>query len=205
MAGSAFAAPKVCKKDCPPLPAAADTTVFWGFGGTSLFFEAGGRTCSLSQLAPDFSSGTYDCELGAPLVDYYLDSMTWTQTFKRGDPYFCERSEGMIVAAPDLKYSYSWSGDCTDEENGGCDITIVNRTGENTLTMYGSITFEYFIDGVVTADPDPFTEEHDFMAGDLRVTKFSRRGNDKVLAICEATPVDGTVSFHTAPKPLTPE
>jgi hypothetical protein len=43
------------------------------------------------------------------------------------------------------------------------------------------------------------------MAGNLRVTKFSRRGNDKVLAICEATPVDGTVSFHTAPKPLTPE
>ena len=83
-AGGAFAAPKVCKKDCPPLPASAETTVFWGFSDTSLFFEEGGRTCALSQLAPDFSSGTYDCVLGEPLVNYYLDPMTWTQTFKRG-------------------------------------------------------------------------------------------------------------------------
>lgn len=204
-AGSAVAAPKVCKKNCPPLPSATDTTVFWGITPTSsLFFEQGYRTCGLAQLAPDFSSGTYDCALGQPHVVYNLGPMDWTQTFSRGDPYYCDRAEAPILAAPDLKYSYSWSGDCTDLEN-GCAITIVNRTGGNTNTMYGSITFEYFIEGVVTDDPNPFTEPLDFMAGHLRVTKFSRKGKDKVLAICEAPTTLGRVTFHTTPNPATPE
>lgn len=213
--GSVMAAPptdKPCKgsKCPPPTPQMDDNHVYWGTDvGTSIFYEYSSRTCELAQLAPDFSSGTYDCQLLAPYVTYNVanmdDAMTWEQLYKRGDQYWCDRPDIFYFIYPDLQYSYSWAGDCTDEIE-GCDVTIVNRIGSNnTSANLGSVTFEAFEYGVTTTDPVPFTEEHHFDVDYLQVTKFAPKGKNKVLAICGAVPVPGTLTFHISPVAATPE
>lgn len=73
--------------------------------------------------------------------------------------------------------------------------------------MYSSITIEAHADGVTTSDgdPNPFSETQNLVIDYIHVTKFAPKGKNKILAICEAIPVPGTVTFHTSLVPVTPE
>lgn len=218
-AGAALAAPKVCKRNCPPAPEAPDNYVFWGVEeGSTAFFEhitedSAPRTCTLTQVAPDFSSGTYDCTLGTYMVEYDLGNAAYIEScsavyFTKSNDWYCEpERHDWFYNLPDLKYSYSWSGDCASLA--GCDVVIVNRISMATMTspLYSSVTIEAFVSGVTTTDgdPNPFSEPQNLAVDYVHVTKFAPKGKDKVLAICEAIPYDGVITFHTSLTGGTPD
>jgi hypothetical protein len=173
----------------------------------SHFYEHGSRSCEVTQLAADFSSGTYDCALNGDFVSYGFSATPATQIYTKGNDWYCQDTLGGgyddLEEIPDLQYSYSWTGNCKSPLT--CDVTIVNRMSMNT-SMYSAITIEAFAEGT-TDDPDgnPFAEDQDLIINRLLVTKFAPKGKAKVLAICEAFPAVGTVTFHTSLDPVTPQ
>jgi len=218
-AGTALADPpadKPCKgsKCDTPLPASADNYVFWGYDeDLSAFFEripsdSDPRTCSLTQVAADFSSGTYTCTLNHYYVTYAFSGNIESCEaiyFKKENDWYCDPDrDGWINKVPDLEYTYSWTGNCLT----GCDVTIVNRINMATMSspLYGSITIEAFASGVTTEDddPNPFSEAQDIPIDYVHVTKFSPK-NNKILAICRANPIPGRITFHTSLSPVIPE
>lgn len=215
-AGTALAAPpadKPCKgSKCEtpnPEPQGPGNYVFWGDDVSSTFLEDlanGSRQCNLSQVAADFSSGTYDCVIGGNLVAYMIDQVPSTQIYARGTDWYCgdgwDDGYDSLLEIPDLQYSYSWSGNCLT----GCDVSIVNRIGMDGSFLYSSITIEAF-GSVITTDPEgnPFAEAQDVMVDHLLVTKFAPKPAHKVLAICESFPTLGMITFHTSLDPVTPD
>ena len=199
-----------------PVPASADNYAFWGYDeDLSVFFEripsdSDPRTCTLTQVAADFSSGTYTCALNHYYVIYaFSGNIVSCEAiyFKKENDWYCDPDRNdWFNNVPDLEYSYSWTGDCTSAE--GCEVVIVNRLNMATMSspLYGSITIEAFASGVTTddGDPNPFSEDQYIPIDYVHVTKFDPK-NNKILAICRADPYPDTVTFHTSLSPVIPE
>lgn len=184
-----------------------DNDVLWGDDVlTSGFLEMSTRLCTSSQIAPDESSGAYTCELGTDLfplegyVTYALNNMSSVPVHRRGDDWRC--TSGFISAEidPDLEYSFSWAGDCTDDIE-GCEVTVVNAFNNPwamgnsverfTLEAYGKIT---------ESATNPFSVPQSLTIDYVHLTLFAQKGKDKVLAICKLMPNVGyPVTFVTSP------
>jgi hypothetical protein len=191
-------APDACG---PPVSEAPDNMVAWGIDPVnSGLFEDIPRLCSLSQVAPDFSSGTYDCVLNTTKVHYNYQEMPCLPVHRRGDDWRCAEHGEWMHASPNLEYSFGWAGDCTSSE--GCTVTIVNRfvMMGSTSGLVGRLTMEAFTDGVQSTAKNPFFAALDLEIDYILVTKFDPKARNKVVAICELTPIPlMPVTFHTNP------
>ncbi len=186
------------KKPQPdPGPSAADNEVSWGGDIT----ETSTRLCSLSQMAPDETSGKFICQLNGQAITYDLSLVDSEPIHLRGDDWRCNPGTMWAHIDPDMEYTYSWNGNCAT----GCGVTVVN-TFSNNGTIGGSVgrmTIEGFATATAAAGGNPFAEPQSLTIDYLHVTLFGVRGRDKVLAVCKLTPLEaGQVTFFTSPVPI---
>lgn len=201
---SLFAAGNVqAKKPVPdPGPPLLDNEASWsGDLVISDVMESSARTCSLTQMAADESSGTFSCGWNDVDVMYDFSYMSSEPAHRRGDDWRCEHSM-LYSLVPDLQYSYSWNGDCTS----GCEVTIVNAF--SNCGVFGGSVGRMTIEGFATATSsqpnlNPFTEAQSLSIDYFHVTLFGVKGNNKVLAVCKLTPTT-PVTFVTSPVELDP-
>jgi hypothetical protein len=180
-----------------PGPSAADNEVSWG-GDIE---ETSTRVCSLSQMAPDGTSGKFICQLNSDHIIYDLSWMDSEPIHNRGDDWRCNPGTLWAYIDPDMEYTFSWNGDCAT----GCGVSVVN-----VFSNYGAIggsvgrmTIEGFATATTLAGGNPFAEPQSLTIDYLHVTFFGVKGRDKVLAVCKLTPTeDDQVTFFTSPVPI---
>lgn len=185
---------------CDP-PVAPVNLAVWGISeAESGIFEHDPRRCSLSEVAPDFTSGRYVCSLNTVHIHYAYDQMPCVVAHQRGDDWRCPAYGEYMHIEPDLEYSFRWDGNCTSTD--GCEVTIVNRfSNSGTIGgLVGHVTMEAIAPGVTSGTMNPFLSGQDLEIDRILVTKFATRGKNKVLAICELSPISSMlVTFHTNP------
>lgn len=198
---SLFAAGNVQAKKPPrppptPGPTVPDNAALWsGDLIVSDVMETSARSCSLTQMAVDESSGTFSCALNTEGILYDFSYMISEPAHRRGDDWRCNNGP-FYHLDPDIQYSYSWNGDCTT----GCGVTIVNAF--SNIGILGNSVDRMTIEGFATATStppnlNPFAESQSLSIDYFHLTLFGKKGNNKVLAVCKLTPTSA-VTFVTS-------
>jgi hypothetical protein len=185
-----------------PGPVGVDNLASWSsdLDATGIM-EASPRLCKLSQMSLDETSGTYSCALNDENILYDFTNMDAIPIHRRGDDWRCTSGSFWAYTEPDVEYSFSWNGDCTQ----GCPITIVNAFSR-AVTIGGSVT-RFTIQGFAVATTgtefNPFTTAKSLTVDYLHLTLFGGGSGAKVLAVCKLTPRAGSeVAFVTTPVPV---
>jgi len=201
----------LAKKPPKPSPGpivGTDNLVRWGNDDPSPgILEADHRFCTLTSLAADSSSGTYNCEMPGTLVFYDFANFHNEIAHSRSDDWRCTSPGSQYYIEPDLEYSFSWNGDCTSDS--GCDVTVVNRFTDISVLGGPVVRVRYDPDldrltlegygRVSNTTANPFDSSQSITIDYMNVAFIGKKGKGKVLSLCRATPLHENfpVTFET--------